>query len=404
MIKTPVAFVVFNRPETTALVFEEIRRVKPPLLLIVADGPRRNVTGEAERCGEARAIAEKVDWQCEVRKNYSETNLGCRKRVSSGVDWIFREVEEAIILEDDCLPDPSFFRFCEELLEKYREDNRVGHINGTNFQFGKDVSPYSYYFSRYYQVWGWASWRRAWKGYDVEMKLWPEMRRGSWLKEMLGDGRFVPYWRYIFDRVYGGSIDTWDYQWFFYLWIQKRLGIVPSVNLVSNLGFGSGSTNTKGHNKFGNMDRRSMPFPLNHPPEVRRDEDADFFVETDRHFVKAPLFNMLLYLLRGKLNMNYPRSSGKGAPKGFLLDSSLMLTIFSCPKPMRGHIAVTQWNAIKSWTMLSPKPEVILLGDEEGVSETARELNVRHIPVVTCSEFGTPLVNSLFRYCTEGCP
>lgn len=299
----PVAFIIFNRPETTALVFQEIRRVRPPLLLIVADGPRRNVAGELERCREARAIAENVDWQCDVRKNYSETNLGCRKRVSSGVDWIFREVDEAIILEDDCLPDPSFFPFCEELLDKYRQDDRIGHINGTNFQFGRKVTPYSYYFSRYYQVWGWATWRRAWEGYDVEMKLWPEIHKGDWLKEILGDRRFVQYWRYIFDRVHGGFIDTWDYQWFFYLWTKKRLGIVPNVNLVSNLGFGRTSTNTKGSNKFGNMERKSMVFPLNHPTEVRINDEADKFVEIDRHMVKSPTFNMLVYLLRRKLKI-----------------------------------------------------------------------------------------------------
>lgn len=299
----PVAFIIFNRPETTALVFQEIRRVRPPLLLIVADGPRRNVAGELERCREARAIAENVDWQCDVRKNYSETNLGCRKRVSSGVDWIFREVDEAIILEDDCLPDPSFFPFCEELLDKYRQDDRIGHINGTNFQFGRKVTPYSYYFSRYYQVWGWATWRRAWEGYDVEMQLWPEIQKGDWLKEILGDRRFVQYWRYIFDRVHGGFIDTWDYQWFFYLWTKKRLGIVPNVNLVSNLGFGRTSTNTKGSNKFGNMERKSMVFPLNHPTEVRINDEADKFVEIDRHMVKSPTFNMLVYLLRRKLKI-----------------------------------------------------------------------------------------------------
>lgn len=302
-ITTPVAFIVFNRPETTALVFEEIRRARPPLLLIVADGPREDVEGEADRCGLARAIAENVDWKCEIRKNYSDSNLGCRRRVSSGIDWIFSEVEEAIILEDDCLPDPSFFPFCEELLDIYRQDDRVGHINGTNFQFGRKVSPYSYYFSRYYQVWGWASWRRAWKGYDVEMRLWPEMQKEDWLKEILGDRRFVSYWRYIFDRVHKGFIDTWDYQWFFYLWTKKRLGIVPAVNLVSNLGFGTASTNTKGSNKFGNMERRSMAFPLSHPPEVLRHELADRFVEIDRHVVKSPTFNSVLYSLRNRLSI-----------------------------------------------------------------------------------------------------
>jgi hypothetical protein len=271
------------------------------LLLVVADGPRPDRPDERVLCDRARAVVEHIDWECEVRKHYSESNLGCRRRVSSGLDWIFGEVEQAIILEDDCLPDPSFFLFCEELLERYRDDERVGHINGTNFQFGRQRTEYSYYFSRYNQVWGWASWRRAWKGYDVDIRLWPEIRSGRWLRDMLGDRRFVPFWRYVLDMVYRHEMDTWDYQWFFHCWTQSRLGIVPNVNLVSNLGFGANSTNTRGRSKFGNMQREEIPFPLEHPPFVLRDDRADRFMERDRHVIKSPLFNMIVYTVLGAL-------------------------------------------------------------------------------------------------------
>src|SRR3989344_7840291 len=169
-LTTPVAFLLFNRPETTARVFAASARAKPPNLLVVADGPRANRPGEAELCAAARAVIEKVDWDCEVVTHFSEVNLGCKCRMSSGVDWVFQTVPEAILLEDDCLPHPSFFRFCEEMLEGYRNDERISMIGGTNFQKGRERSPDSYYFSRYTHIWGWASWRRAWqKIYDVEM-------------------------------------------------------------------------------------------------------------------------------------------------------------------------------------------------------------------------------------------
>src|SRR5665648_587346 len=164
-LKTPVAFIIFNRPETTRRVFAEIAKARPTKLLVIADGPRATHPDDAEKCAVVRAIIDGVDWDCEVLKNYSDVNLGCKRRVSSGLDWVFDTVEEAIILEDDCLPHPTFFRFCEEMLAKYRDDKRIAMISGDNFQFGKKRTEYSYYFSRYTHIWGWASWRRAWDNY-----------------------------------------------------------------------------------------------------------------------------------------------------------------------------------------------------------------------------------------------
>src|SRR5512139_3287315 len=171
-LKTPVAFIIFNRPDTAERVFAEIAKARPPKLLVVADGPRANRSGEAEKCAATRAIIDRVDWDCEVLTNFSDTNLGCKNRVSSGIDWVFEQVPEAIILEDDCLPHPTFFRFCEELLERYRDDERIGMISGDNFQLGQKRTDASYYFSRYNHIWGWASWRRAWRHYDREASAW----------------------------------------------------------------------------------------------------------------------------------------------------------------------------------------------------------------------------------------
>ncbi|NKQ38533.1 MAG: glycosyltransferase family 2 protein [Methanosarcinales archaeon] len=279
MTFTPVAFIIFNRPDTTKQVFAEIAKAKPLKLLIIADGPRTNHPEDIEKCAAARAIIDSVDWDCEVLTNYSDINLGCKDRVSSGLDWVFDTVEEAIILEDDCVPHPTFFRFCEELLEKYRDDKRIAMISGNNFQFGRKRTEYSYYFSRYPHIWGWASWRRAWKNYDVDMKQWPKIRDSGLLKDLLETKKSVWYWKNRFENVYKKNIDSWAYSWTFSCWIQNALTIIPKVNLVSNIGVGSEATHTTVQFEFTNIKNNNMNFPISHPPYIIRDSKADFFVE-----------------------------------------------------------------------------------------------------------------------------
>jgi hypothetical protein len=275
LIETPIAFLIFNRPDTTLRVFKEIAKVRPPKLLVIADGPRSSHLNEADKCVATRAIINQVDWDCEVLTNYSDTNLGCKKRVSSGLDWVFNMVEKAIILEDDCLPHPSFFRFCEELLDYYKDDERVMHISGDNFQFGYKRTNHSYYFSRYSHVWGWASWRRAWQYYDVDIKLWEIIKEGNWLTDILGDQKAATSWEQIFQSVYDGKIDTWDYQWLFACWLQSGLAILPNSNLISNIGFGIDATHTTGGSEFANMPVEAMEFPLKHPRFILRNTQAD---------------------------------------------------------------------------------------------------------------------------------
>jgi hypothetical protein len=292
MLKTPVAFIIFNRPDTAQRVFEEIRKARPPVLLVVADGPRSDHLRDAEQCAQTRAIVERVDWECEIWKEYSDVNLGCKKRVSSGLDWVFSKVKEAIILEDDCLPHPTFFQFCEELLQRYRDDDRIGHIGGANFQFGRKRGPSSYYFSRYDHIWGWASWQRAWKGYDPNLLLWPRAREEKWLRDFLGDRSLVGYWANIFERVYRRRIDTWDYQWVFHCWTQNRLAIIPNVNLISNIGFDTNATHTMGHSKFNNMRTEAIELPLSHPPFITRDSAADEYTEKYHYFSGVRAFRL----------------------------------------------------------------------------------------------------------------
>ena len=278
-LNTPVAFIIFNRPDTTERVFAEIARAKPPKLLVVADGPRATRQGEAEKCAATRAIVDRVDWNCEVLTNYSEVNLGCKNRVASGLDWVFEQVPEAIILEDDCLPHPTFFRYCEELLGRYRDDERIGQIGGVNFQFGRGRTDDSYYFSRYNHIWGWASWRRAWKNYDVSLTLWPLVREREALLDILGTQRQVKHWATIFQLCYDSKIDTWDYQWTFANMINHSLTILPNVNLISNIGFGENATHTTEDSQLANMAVVKMQFPLVHPAYVIRDARADLITD-----------------------------------------------------------------------------------------------------------------------------
>jgi hypothetical protein len=275
LIETPIAFLIFNRPDTTLKVFKEIEKARPRKLLVVADGPRTYKSGEAEQCIATRAIIDQISWDCEVLTNYSEVNLGCRKRISSGLDWIFNTVEEAIILEDDCLPHPTFFRYCEELLEYYRDDQRVMHISGDNFQYGHKRTKDSYYFSQYTHVWGWASWRRAWQNYDVEMKSWQTVKDGKWLADILKDRESILYWENTFQSVYDGKADSWSNQWLFACWLQSGLSILPNVNLVSNIGFGIDATHTTRKSELANIPTEAMDFPLQHPLLTLRDTQAD---------------------------------------------------------------------------------------------------------------------------------
>lgn len=283
-MQTPVALIIFNRPHTTQRVFDEIARVKPQKLFVIADGPRADRPDDSRKCSAARAIIENVSWECDVLKNYSDINLGCGIRPATGISWVFEHVDRAIILEDDCIPHPTFFRFCEELLERYRHDERVMHVAGNNFQFGNKRGLYSYFFSFENIAWGWATWRRAWKYFDIGVKLWPEFRDSNWLDYLGWSKEGVNYYREKFERAYYNpiEIDYWDYQWTFACWAHNGLSILPNNTLVTNVGFGQeDATHTKTKSKTSALPLEEMKFPLNHPPYVLRNMEADqFFIDT----------------------------------------------------------------------------------------------------------------------------
>jgi hypothetical protein len=272
---------IFNRPDETERVFNEIARARPRQLLVVADGPRPGNTGDPERCAATRAIVERVDWDCEVLRNYSDVNLGVGLRPASGLRWVFEKVEEAIIFEDDCLPHPTFFRFCDELLEKYRDDERIMHIAGANWYFSKTQRPFSYFFSCYSYNCGWASWRRAFRHYDPDIKLWPTLRDTSWLLDILGDPRAVEFWTAKFDLICATGIENngWDWPWLFACWAHRGLSILPSTNLITNIGFNENATHsTQSDDERADVPTLEMRFPLSHPDYMARDTEVDQFI------------------------------------------------------------------------------------------------------------------------------
>jgi len=241
---TPILFIIFNRPDTTQQVFNAIRQAKPKHLFVAADGPRCNHAGEAEKCETVRAIVRQVDWDCEVKTLFRDENLGCGRAVSSAITWFFDHVEEGIILEDDCLPHPSFFSYCQELLEYYRHNDMVMLISGNQLAHNPILIDDSYYFSAFSHIWGWATWRTTWQKYKFSVKDISQLFFWRCLKQYFSNKSIRRYWFWMYNMMRLKPIDTWDYQLVFSIWANKGLTILPQKNLVSNIGFGEVATHT----------------------------------------------------------------------------------------------------------------------------------------------------------------
>ena len=285
-LTTPIAFMVFNRPQKTQRVFAEIRKVRPTKLFIIADGPRNDA--EREKSDAVRAVIHDVDWPCEVHTNFSETNLGCKNRIASGISWVFEHVDRAIFLEDDCLPDQSFFPYCAELLERYKDDERVMHISGDNFQANNPsfVCNESYYFSLISHIWGWATWRRAWKYYDVDISLFPETEREHWMQRIFTDPDVADRWEYKFRQYYKHLINSWDGQWAFTVLVNHGLAINPKTNLITNIGFDAEATHLTtsvivNNNPLANISTSSLTMPLTHPSAFIVNTEADAYSQRE---------------------------------------------------------------------------------------------------------------------------
>lgn len=276
VFQTPILFLIFNRPDTTKLVFESIRSIKPAKLYIAADGARKDKGGEDLICIETRNIVNQIDWNCEIKTLFRTENLGCKIAVSSAIDWFFENEEQGIILEDDCLPDISFYSYCETLLKHYSTNERIMHISGNNFQDGIVRSNGSYYFSNYNHIWGWATWKRAWNKYKVNLDFLTETEIIKLIDRQFVSKKERLFWFQIFNKVCKPTIGTWDYQWTFAIWSNNGLSILPNQNLVSNIGFNNNSTHTSGIDLLGlsNMQTFSISNII-HPNIIEINKKAD---------------------------------------------------------------------------------------------------------------------------------
>jgi hypothetical protein len=281
-VTSAVLFIIFNRPDTTAKVFDRIRAARPAKLYIAADGPRAGHPDEEEFCKKAREVVAKIDWDCEVKTLFRETNMGCKEAVSSAITWFFENEEEGIILEDDCLPATSFFSFCDEMLEKYRDDTRIRHISGGNFQLGTKRGDASYYFSKISHIWGWAGWRRVWLDYDKDLKQYTDEEAKAALLKVFDDDWIADSWYQIFKELKAGNIDTWDYQLGLTNFFNNALCVIPNVNLISNIGFGNSATHTtETGNKYAGLPLEESE-TITHPKYFLADREADLFTLNDQ--------------------------------------------------------------------------------------------------------------------------
>jgi hypothetical protein len=273
-VPAPVALFVFNRPHLTARVLEAVAQARPPRLFVIGDGPRPDHPEDRPLVAETRALIDRVDWPCEVLTDFSPINLSCDRRIATGLEWLFGQVPEAIVLEDDCVPEASFFPFCAELLDRYRDDPRIQMISGCNVVGPKTGD--SYYFSRAYHIWGWAGWARAWRYYDEDMRIWPWLKHTGWLKQHLGDSKGARIAELFFDGAHSGEMPQWDFYFAFSGWLRNAVAVTPNVNLVENIGYGDEATHQRdpGH-PFAGIKTGPMVFPLVHPGKVEVWEAAD---------------------------------------------------------------------------------------------------------------------------------
>lgn len=287
-MNTPILLLIFKRPHQTLQILESIRQQQPAQLFIAADGPRHHKSGEATLCRKTRDIVlQRIDWPCEVHTLFRDHNLGCAAAVSSAIDWFFSQVEEGIILEDDCLPDPTFYTFCTQLLEHYRYNTRIMHIGGTNYQAGVTRGNASYYFSRYAHIWGWATWKRAWQYYDFTLLRYRHLPTDDMPVQFTKD----------LDAFYAQKMDTWDTQWLLTVLFNKGFTITPNTNLIRNIGYGKDATHTKSEPAwFKKMVYGTIP-EVTHPAEITADYEADAYT-IDTVFKCSPLFYMVKNIIK----------------------------------------------------------------------------------------------------------
>ena len=276
----PVLLMLFNRAGTTREVFKAVRDARPAKLFVAANGPRPDNPKDVQLCQAVRDIFTNVDWECELHTNFQETNIGMQQHWHVALDWFFDSVDAGIILEDDCVPHYSFFGYCDELLQKYTDDTRITHINGSNFQFGTKRGDASYYYSKYPHVWGWATWKRAWQMYDGSLSSFPQFKQNHIIDHTLGDERQKKYWMQFFEEIYAKIRTASDVTWLYSIWAQESFCITPNVNMITNIGHGIDAGHTVIKEKTMGQERcdiGTIIHPTNEPTIYDRKADAYTF-------------------------------------------------------------------------------------------------------------------------------
>ena len=289
----PVLLITFNRPNETKEVLKRIKHYAPKKIYVSSDGPRISKTNEVLTVNNLRnSLNRLIDWDCEVNYLFHSSNLGCKKAVSSAINWFFEKEEMGIILEDDCVPSIDFFKFCEITLNRYKDEEKVFHIDGTNF--GKPSNNHLLHFSKYALIWGWATWRRAWNYYDVDMIDYPKFRKNNFLQSIFSKDE-INYWIPKLDQAYQNKIDTWDYQWFYTIWKNQAITVRPDRNLIKNIGFDSDATHTKKASKFlKNIKLEKLDFSMNTPSELVVNKKLDEEISFKRFNIGKSIFERIV--------------------------------------------------------------------------------------------------------------
>lgn len=301
----PVLLLGFNRPDKLPRVIEPLRSIQPRRVFIAIDGPREGRPDEAERCLETQRAAEAaIDWECQVQRLYRDRNLGCRRAVSEAITWALQHVDEVLIIEDDCILDPSFVSLTRVLLDRYRDDARVASIAASNFQQGHWRGDGGYYASKYPHCWGWATWRRAWKRYGEDLNTLGAFTESDAYAALHTSELEREYWRHAIDLCRSGKVDSWSYLWTFSCWLHGMVALLPNKNLVTNVGFGEDSTHTKEACEISEL-RHEVLEDFSAPSTLAMDQEADEF--TFRRIFCAPASPMENFIvsrrfkkLRGK--------------------------------------------------------------------------------------------------------
>lgn len=293
--KIPVLLLTWKREKEIKLILNILKKINAINIYINSDGCEfsESKSKQKDKIIQTRnSILKNIDWECKVHLKFNNKNLGCKQSVISGINWLFENEESGIILEEDCIPNESFFHFCAALLAKYENNKDIGCITGVNFQNGQKVSNSSYYFSKYNHCWGWATWKKSWDLFDADMSFWPIMQnQKNWSIDPLMRKEERKYWVDIFESSYQNYFDSWAYPWLASLWYRNKLTITPEYNLVSNVGFDGLATHTK--NRF-SISANKKTFAIEkiiHNSSIKRNAEADRYTFKN-HFYETSNLNL----------------------------------------------------------------------------------------------------------------